>query len=146
MGQTAEGPCVSSDSSKRTSGFLLEITLIRGAKRPKRNTQGYWSLASDIRPPDAAAGPRLGGPPASLPRTSLVSACSFHGVLFYFLVNFLYMTALGLCCCKRVFSGCSKRVLFFIVVHRLLTAVASLTAEQASVVAAHGPSSCGLWA
>ena len=56
------------------------------------------------------------------------------------------MTALGLCCCKRVLSGCSKRVPFFIVVHRLLTAVASLTAEKASVVAAHGPSSCGLWA
>ena len=37
MGYRAEGPCVSADSSKRTSGFLLEIALIRGATRPKRN-------------------------------------------------------------------------------------------------------------
>ena len=56
---------------------------------------------------------------------------------------------LGLRCCAWAFSSCSEQGLLFIAMHRLLIAVASLVAEhgalgaQASVVVAHGLSSCG---
>ena len=52
-------------------------------------------------------------------------------------------------CFAWTFSSCGKWELFFIVVYRLLTAVASLVVEhrlegmQASVVTAHRLSSCG---
>ena len=56
----------------------------------------------------------------------------------------------GLGCCVRAFSSCSKWGLLFVVVRGLLIAVASLVAEhgldlgvQASVVVARGLSSCG---
>ena len=39
------------------------------------------------------------------------------------------MAALGLHCCARAFSSCSKWGLLFVVVSRLLIAVASLVAE-----------------
>ena len=44
------------------------------------------------------------------------------------------MAALSPCCCMQAFSSYGKCSLFFIVAHRLLTAVASLVAEH------------GLWA
>ena len=60
---------------------------------------------------------------------------------------------------RKLFSSCGERGLRFIVVHRLLIAVASLVAEhdfsccrawppgaRASVVVARGLSSCGLQA
>ena len=64
------------------------------------------------------------------------------------------MTALGLLCFAQSFSSCSewglcsKQGLLIGTVHRLLIAVASLVEHriwgaQASVVAAHRPSSCG---
>ena len=40
------------------------------------------------------------------------------------------MAALGLSCCARAFSSCSERGLFFVAVHELLIAVASLVAEH----------------
>ena len=40
------------------------------------------------------------------------------------------MAALGPHCCMRAFFSCGKRGLLFVVVHRLLVAVASLVAEQ----------------
>ena len=40
------------------------------------------------------------------------------------------MVALGLRCCAQAFSSCSKQGLLFVVVHRLLIAVASLVAEH----------------
>ena len=46
---------------------------------------------------------------------------------------FIYLfggTALGLCCCARAFSSWGEWGLLFIVVHRLLIAVASLVAEH----------------
>ena len=61
----------------------------------------------------------------------------------------LFMAALGLRCCAWAFSSCSKRGLLFVVVRRLLIAVASLCCRaralgaQASVVVAHRLSSCG---
>ena len=40
------------------------------------------------------------------------------------------MAASGLCCCTRAFSGYGKRELLFVVVHWLLTAVASFVVEH----------------
>ena len=40
------------------------------------------------------------------------------------------MAVLGLCCCAQAFSSCSERGLLFVVVRRLLIAVASLIAEH----------------
>ena len=58
---------------------------------------------------------------------------------------YLFLAASGLLrCCAWAFSSCGERVLLFIAVHRLLTAVASLVAEHwalrawASVVVACG--------
>ena len=50
--------------------------------------------------------------------------------LFPFLKNCLFLAVLGLHCCVRVFSSCSKQGLLFIAVCRVLTAVASLVAEH----------------
>ena len=60
-----------------------------------------------------------------------------------------FLAALGLHCCVRVFSSCGEWGLLFAVVHELLIAVASHCGAQAlgaraSVVAAHGLSSCGM--
>ena len=73
-------------------------------------------------------------------KTSLHSWDEFHIVcnsfyklvlfLFLFFKNlFLFLAVLGLRCCARAFSSCSKRGLLFVAVRRLLTAVASLVAE-----------------
>ena len=83
-------------------------------------------------------------------------SCLFHSHrtpdffnLFIF-IFYLFLAALGLCCCTQAFSSCSERGLLFVVVRRLLIAVASLVAEHgallsmwASVAAARGLSSCG---
>ena len=53
--------------------------------------------------------------------------------LFFFLINFfiyLFLAALGLCCCMRAFSSCGERGLLFVVVHGLLIAVASFVVEH----------------
>ena len=51
-----------------------------------------------------------------------------HGRSFFFFFNlFIYLLAvLGLHCCAWAFSSCGEQGLFFVAVHRLLTAVASL--------------------
>ena len=62
------------------------------------------------------------------------------------------MAALSLCCCTQAFPGFDEWGTSLVSVHRLLTAVDSLVAEnglwstQASVVAALKLSSCGAWA
>ena len=43
---------------------------------------------------------------------------------------YLFLAALGLCCCVRAFSSCGKQGLLFVVVRGLLIAVASLVAEH----------------
>ena len=79
-------------------------------------------------------------------KTSLPSFFFFI-TLFICLFN-LFLAALGLRCCARAFSSCGERGLLFVAVHGILLAVASLVAEhrrqgtQASVVVAHGLSSC----
>ena len=58
-----------------------------------------------------------------------------HSIYFIFLklINlfiYLFLAALGLCCCVWAFSSCGERGLFFVAVHGLLIAVASLVAEH----------------
>ena len=48
-------------------------------------------------------------------------------ILFYF---YLFLAALGLCCCMQPFSSCGERRLLFIAVRGLLIVVASLVAEH----------------
>ena len=56
--------------------------------------------------------------------------CVFFKVFFTFLKkNYLFLAALGLCCCARAFSSCGEWGLLFVVLHGLLIAVASLVAE-----------------
>ena len=43
---------------------------------------------------------------------------------------YLFLTALGLCCCARAFSSCGEWGLLFVAVQGLLIAVASLVAED----------------
>ena len=49
---------------------------------------------------------------------------------FIYLIYLLYLAALGLRCCTRAFSSCGELGLLFLVVHGLLTAVASLVAQH----------------
>ena len=49
--------------------------------------------------------------------------------LFKKLIN-LFMATLGLRCYARAFSSCGERGLLFVVVRRLIIAVASLVAEH----------------
>ena len=57
---------------------------------------------------------------------------AYNNKNIYFLINLfiLFLAALGLCCCTRAFSSCVEQGLLFVVVHRLLIAVASLVVEQ----------------
>ena len=75
-----------------------------------------------------------------------------YSFLVFFL--FFFLAALGLCCCTWAFSSCGERELLIVAVHRLLIAGAShrggfsccrarALGARASVVAAHGLSSCG---
>ena len=50
--------------------------------------------------------------------------------LFKILLIYLFLAALGLCCCARAFSSCRERRLLFVVVRGLLIAVASVVEEH----------------
>ena len=50
--------------------------------------------------------------------------------LFIFKGLFIYLAMVGLCCCAWAFSSCGKWGLLFVVVFRLLIAVASLGVEH----------------
>ena len=71
-------------------------------------------------------------------------------------IYYLFLAALGLCCCARAFSSCGEWGLLFVAVSGLLIAVASLAVEYGlqarglqqlqhigSVIVAHGLSSAG---
>ena len=45
---------------------------------------------------------------------------------------YLFLAALGLCCCTQAFSSCGERRLFFVAVRGLLIVVASLVASTGS--------------
>ena len=55
---------------------------------------------------------------------------SFLLFIYHFWLRWVFVAALGLCCCVRAFSSCGERGLLFIVVCGLLIAVASLVAEH----------------
>ena len=68
--------------------------------------------------------------------------------LFFFLCKFIYLflAALGLCCCVPAFSSCDERGTLFATVCRLLIAVVSPVVEhrlQARGLQLHRLSSCG---
>ena len=50
--------------------------------------------------------------------------------LFIYLFIYLFMAVLDLRCCTWAFSSCCERGLFFVAVHGLLIAVASLVADH----------------
>ena len=53
------------------------------------------------------------------------------GALYLIICRFyLFLAMLGLLYCTRASSGCSERGLLFVVVHGLLSEVASLVAEH----------------
>ena len=54
----------------------------------------------------------------------------FLNHISFFFFFFFILAALGLCCCARAFSSCGKQGLLFVVVPRLLVAVASLVVEH----------------
>ena len=61
----------------------------------------------------------------------VLSSLDFLIFLFFFLINvfiYLFLAALGLCCCARAFSSCGEGGLLFVAVCRLLIVVASLVA------------------
>ena len=60
----------------------------------------------------------------------LKSVPCFPVSLLYFYFIFSFLAVLGLHCCTRAFSRCGKQGLLFIVVRRLLIAVASLVVEH----------------
>ena len=62
---------------------------------------------------------------------------------FIYLFLFCVLTVVGLCCCMQAFSSCGWRGLLFVVVCRLLIAVASLVVDIGS--RSMGLSSCGVW-
>ena len=58
----------------------------------------------------------------------------FYSFFFFFFFKYLFiyffLAALGLRCCAQAFSSCGEQGLLFVVVCRLLIAVASLAAEH----------------
>ena len=55
---------------------------------------------------------------------------AYHSFACFFFKIFLFLAVLGLRCCAQAFSSCSEWGLLFVVVRRLLIAVASLLAEH----------------
>ena len=51
-------------------------------------------------------------------------------LFFFYKFISLFLAALGVCCCARALSSCSKQRLLFVAVRGLLIAVASLVAEH----------------
>ena len=51
-------------------------------------------------------------------------------ILFFSRFIYLFLAALGLCCCMQAFSSCGEWGLLFLAVRGLLIAVASLVAEH----------------
>ena len=82
--------------------------------------------------------------------SSLVTAFQGASFILFFknLFIYLFLAALGLCCCAQAFSCCSERGLLFVAARELLIAVASRRGAwaldvRASVVVTPGLSRCG---
>ena len=64
-----------------------------------------------------------------VPVTQVICLLGF----LFFLINlfiYLFLAALGVCCCAWAFSSCVERGLLFVVVRGLLIVVASLVVEH----------------
>ena len=55
---------------------------------------------------------------------------SISEFLFFFSNIYLFLAALGLCCCPCAFSSCGEWELLFVVVRRLFIVMVSLVAEH----------------
>ena len=51
-------------------------------------------------------------------------------LLLIYLLIYLFLAELGLCCCTEAFSSCGEQGVLFVAVRGLLIAVASLVAEH----------------
>ena len=64
-------------------------------------------------------------------KANAASGNELRGYLFIFKIFiYLFLAALGLCCCTRAFSSCGEQGLLFVAVRRLLIVVASLVEEH----------------
>ena len=54
----------------------------------------------------------------------------FFLLITLFIYIFLFLPALGPCCCMQAFSSCGERGLLFVAVRGFLIAVGSLVAEH----------------
>ena len=59
----------------------------------------------------------------------MMCVCVFFNKFIYLFI-YLFLAALGLCCCAWAFSSCGEQGLLFIVVCGLLIVVASLVVEH----------------
>ena len=68
-----------------------------------------------------------------LPRNTL-NACAIIQCFFFKknIFSYLFLAALGLCCCSRAFSSRGEWGLLFIMIHMLLIAVTSLLQSRDS--------------
>ena len=71
---------------------------------------------------------------------SLLLTSPFISFFYINYLFYLFLAALGLCCCTQAFSSFSERGLLFVEVRRLLIAVASRCGARALE---HRLSSCG---
>ena len=62
--------------------------------------------------------------------TCLGLLCSLFKKKLFILFIYLFLAALGLCCCGRASSSCGEQGLLFVAVRGLLIAVASFVAEH----------------
>ena len=61
-----------------------------------------------------------------IPRSGIAES---YGSSIFFLIYFLFLAALGLCCCMQAFSSCGEQGLLFVAVCGLLIVVAPLVVE-----------------
>ena len=121
-------------SSSRCTGLsLLRPLLLRstGSRRAGSVVVAHWlscSVACGIFPDQGSNPCPLHWQADSQPLHHQGSPQSFLKKNLFNL--FLFLAALGLHCCTWAFSCCGERGLLFVVVRRLLMAVASLVAEH----------------
>ena len=85
--------------------------------------------SSRVRPLSIVTFASAVGLVASPSLSAVDGSCGMIFFLFIYLI-YLFLAALGLRCCTRAFSSCGERGLLFVVVHGLLTGVASLIVEH----------------
>ena len=100
-----------------------ELTGCRARVRGGRRALGLNPAPLASWPLSEPQFPHLGGKMLFIPK-------GFFCFFLFFLITYLFLAALGLCCCARAFYSCGERGLLFVAVHGLLIAVASLVVEH----------------